>query len=158
LKTKLVVLAILAYSLAVDARPACIASKNIEDASDNNVLTCPIAVAGKYRVRFVMSVSAASAATLGWTMTWRDNKGVAQTPANLAMTQSGMTTPALTFTTSTAGNFYGYADIDVNKGTNVVIKFTFSGGSISAKALATIERIIRAPCNTWWLTTTYVPW
>jgi len=112
--------------------------------ADTNVLTVtPPANAGSYRIRFVMSVSAASAATLGWTATWTDSNGNAQTPTNLALTQSGTAAPALTFTTSAAGNYYGYADIDVNNaGTNIVVKLTFSGTSFTAKVSATVERVI----------------
>jgi hypothetical protein len=119
-------------------------SQKSESAADANVLTfTPPAVAGSYRVRFVLSVSAAVAATLGWTATWKDSNGNAQTPTNLALSQSGVAAPALTFTTSVAANYYGYIDIDVdNSATNVVVQLTFTGTSFTAKASATIERVV----------------
>lgn len=123
---------------------ACSTSQKTESAADANVLTCVIpAIIGSYRLRFVMSVSAANAATLGWTATWTDSNGAAQTPANLALFQSGVAAPALTFTTSAAGNYYGDAQIDVsNAGTSPVIKLTFSGTSFTAKVSASVERLI----------------
>ena len=119
-------------------------SQKSETGADANVLTfTPPAVAGSYRVRFVMSVSAANTATLGWTITYTDSNGNAQTPTNLALFQVGTATPALTFTTSAAGNYHGEADIDINNAAvNIVVKLTFSGTSFTAKGSATIERIV----------------
>lgn len=119
-------------------------SQRTESAADTNVLTfTPPAAVGSYRIRFVMSVSAANAATLGWTATWTDSNGNAQTPTNLALFQTGVAAPALTFTTSAAGNYHGYVDIDTNNAaTNIVVKLTFSGTSFTAKVSATIERLI----------------
>jgi hypothetical protein len=132
-----------------DAGGSCVAmyastSQKAETGADTNVLTLtPPAAAGSYRIRFVMSVSAANAATLGWTATWKDSNGNAQTPTNLSVFQSGTAAPALTFTTSAVGNYYGEANVDVNNaGTNIVVKLTFSGTSFAAKVSATIERII----------------
>jgi hypothetical protein len=120
-----------------------VTSQKSETGTDASVLSVtPGAVAGSYRLRVVISVSAASAATLGWTATWTDSNGNAQTPTNLALTQSGAL-PALTFTTSAAGNYYGEADIDINNaGTPIVIKTTFAGTSVAYKVTATIERIV----------------
>jgi hypothetical protein len=116
-------------------------SQKAESAADTNVLTLtPAAIAGTYRVRFTLSLSAANAATLGWTATWKDSNGNAQSPTNLALSQTGVAAPALTFTTSSAGNYYGDLTIDVdNSATNIVIKLTFSGTSFAGKASATIE-------------------
>jgi hypothetical protein len=119
-------------------------SQKAESAADANVLTVtPAASAGSYRLRFVLSVSAANAATLGWTATWKDSNGTAQSPTNLSLLQEGTAAPALTFTTSVAGNYYAEALIDIdNSATNIVIKLTFAGTSFTAKASATLERII----------------
>lgn len=119
-------------------------SQKAESAADASVLSfIPPAVAGSYRLRFVMSVSAANAATLGWTATWKDSNGNAQTPTNLALFQEGTALPALTFTTSAAGDYYGYADIDIDaSATSIVVKLTFTGTSFAAKVSATIERLI----------------
>jgi hypothetical protein len=122
----------------------CATSQKTETGADSNVLTCVIpGTAGSYRIRFVLSLSAASSATLGWTATWTDSNGNAQTPTNLSLFQSGTAAPGLTFTTSSAGNYYGQADIDVNNSaTSIVVKLTFSGSSFAGKASASIERII----------------
>jgi hypothetical protein len=139
-------------SLSATGGPTCqslagtsgLTSQKNESATDANVLTLtPNANAGSYRLRFVLSVSAANAAVFGWTATWTDSNGNAQTPTNLTLTQAGSALPALTFTASAAGNYYGQADIDINNAAaNIVIKFTLTGGTITAKATATIERVI----------------
>lgn len=119
-------------------------SQKSETAADATVVTfTPPASAGSYKVRFVMSVSAASAATLGWSATWTDSNGNAQTPTNLALFQSGTAAPALTFTTSAAGTYYAEAQIDTdNSGTPINVQLTFSGTSFAALVSATIERVI----------------
>lgn len=122
----------------------CITSqKNETTTADANVLTCtPASAAGTYRLNVVVSVSAATSGVIGWTATWTDSNGNAQTPTNLALTQTGTAAPALTFTTSAAGNYHGEAMVDVNNaGTAIVIKWT-GGGTTTAKMTATIERII----------------
>ncbi|MBV9179888.1 MAG: hypothetical protein JO356_01135 [Acidobacteria bacterium] len=119
-------------------------SQKSESAADSNVLTFtpPYASTGTYRIHFVLSVSAANTATLGWTATWKDSNGNAQAPANLSLVQSGTAAPALTFTTSAAGNYYGTALVDIDTSqTAIVVKLTFSGTSFSAKASATVEQV-----------------
>lgn len=118
-------------------------SQKVESAADANVLTfTPPAVAGTYRLSFVLSVSAAASAVVGWTATWKDSNGAAQSPANLSFIQSGTAGPALTFTTSAASNYYGEAHVDTDaSATAIVIKFTLASGTVTAKASATIERI-----------------
>jgi hypothetical protein len=120
-----------------------VTSQKSETAADTSVLTLtPPAEVGTYRVNFVMSLSAATSATIGWTMTWKDSNGTAQSPTNLSLIQSGTAAPALTFTTSAAGNYHGTAIIDVDSSaTAIVVKTTFSGTSFAGKASATIERI-----------------
>lgn len=119
-------------------------SQKTESAADTNVLTVtPPAVAGSYRLRFVMAVSAQSAATLGWTATWKDSNSAAQAPTNLALFVSGTAAPALTFVAVTNGNYYGEAYIDIdNSATAIVVKLTFSGTSFTAKVTATVERLV----------------
>jgi hypothetical protein len=114
-----------------------------ESGADTNVLTfTPPGVAGTYRIRLALSLSAANAATLGWTATWKDSSGNAQAPTNLAFFQSGIAAPALTFTTSAARDYYADAQIDVDSSaTNIVIKLTFSGTSFTGKASASVERV-----------------
>jgi hypothetical protein len=118
-------------------------AQRAEVGADANVLTvAPAAAVGTYRITVVISVSAATAATIGWTATWTDSNGNAQAPTNLALVQSGAGPSALTFTTSAAGNYYGSAIVDVNNaGTNIVVKTTFAGTSVAYKVTATIERI-----------------
>jgi hypothetical protein len=119
-------------------------SQKSESAADPSLLSfTPPAVAGTYRVRFVLSVSAASSAVLGWTITYTDSNSNAQTPTNVALNNLGAAPAALTYTTSLAGNYNGAVDIDIdNSATPIVVKFTLTAGTITAKASATIERII----------------
>jgi hypothetical protein len=121
-----------------------VTSQKTESAADASVLSVtPAAVAGSYRLRFVMAVSAQSAATLGWTATWKDSNSAAQAPTNLALFASGTAAPALTFVAVTNGNYYGEAQIDVDaSATPIVIKLTFSGTSFTAKVSATVERLV----------------
>ena len=129
----------------VDWMP-CVTSQKSESGADAAVLTCAIpAAAGTYKLNFAASVFAANAATLGWTATWTDANGNLQTPTNLPLYQVGNASagPAYTYTTSLAGYYYGSALADVNTGgTSIVVKFTFSGTSITSKATAWVERVI----------------
>ena len=121
-----------------------VTSQKSETAADTSVLSVtPPAVAGTYRLHFTLSVSAATSATLGWTATWKDANGTAQSPTNLSFLQVGTAAPALTFTTSAAGNYHGEAIVSVdNSATAIIIKLTFTGTSFAGKASATIERLI----------------
>lgn len=115
-----------------------------EAAADAALLTfTPPAAAGTYRLRFTLSISAAASAVVGWTATWTDSNGSARTPTNLSLFLEGTAAPALTITTSSVGNYYGDATIDINNAAaNIVIKFTLASGTITAKSSATIERLI----------------
>lgn len=118
-------------------------SQKAESAADTNVLTVtPAASAATYRCSFVIDVSAATAATLGWTMTWKDSNGNAQAPANLALFSSGVAAPVLTLLVAAGGTYYGDTIINVdNSATSIVVKLTFTGTSFTAKATAILERI-----------------
>lgn len=120
-----------------------VTSQKSESALDTNVLTfTPPAATGTYRLSVVLSLSAASAAVLGWTATWKDSNAAAQSPTNLSFSQDGTALPALTFTAAGAGNYYGSAIIDTDaSATNIVIKLTFTGTSFTGKMSATIERL-----------------
>jgi hypothetical protein len=120
-----------------------VTSQKAETAADTNVLTVtPPAQAGAYKVCLTLSLSAANAATLGWTATWTDANGNAQSPTNLALSQTGAAAPALTFVTSSPGNYAACQPIDVDaSGTNIVVKLTFSGTSFAGKATSWIERV-----------------
>jgi hypothetical protein len=112
-----------------------------ETGADATLLSItPPATAGGYKAHIVMSVSAASAAVLGWTATYTDSNGNAQTPTNLALLQNGTAVPALTFTVASGtSNLYGdfYFDIN-NAAAAITIKTTFTGTSVAYKASATI--------------------
>jgi hypothetical protein len=116
-------------------------SQKAETGADATLLSItPPATAGGYKAHIVMSVSAASAAVLGWTATYTDSNGNPQTPTNLALLQNGTATPALTFTiASGTSNLYGdfYFDIN-NAAAAITIKTTFTGTSVAYKASATI--------------------
>jgi hypothetical protein len=118
-----------------------------ETAADANLLTYTPPSDGSgggisiilYKIRFALSVSAATAAVLGWTVTYTDINGNAQTPTNLSLFQQGTALPALTFTAAGAGEYYGEADIACDGITNIVVQFTLASGTIAAKATAVIE-------------------
>lgn len=119
------------------------ALQSIFSAAGTALTFTPPLAAGSYRIRFTLSLQAANAATLGWTATWKDAAGNAQAPTNLSLYQSGTAAPALTFTTSSTGDYYGDAQIDIDaSATNVLIKITFSGTSFTGKVSASIERVI----------------
>jgi hypothetical protein len=121
-----------------------ITSQRSESAADANVLTfTPPAAVGAYRIAFVMDVSAANTATLGWTATWKNSNGAAIAPTNLALTKFGVAAPALTFSAAANDSYYGECDITVdNSATAIVVKLTFAGTSFTAKVSAWIERVI----------------
>jgi hypothetical protein len=112
-------------------------------AADASVLSVtPAAAVGTYRLTVSISVSAATSGVIGWTATWTDSNGNAQAPAELELFQNATAAPALTFTTSAAGNYHSTAVIDINAaGTAIVIKW-IGGGTTTAKMSAIIERII----------------
>jgi len=119
-------------------------AQKAESGADASLLSfTPPATIGTYRLSFVLSASAAAGAVVGWTATWTDSNGNAQTPTNLSLTDSGTGLPALTFTLGAAGNLYGSALIDTDaSATAIVLKFTMTAGTITAKASATVERLI----------------
>lgn len=117
-------------------------TQKAESAADTNVVTLtPPAATGTYRLSFVLDVSAATAATLGWTATWRDAGGNAQAPANLAI-QSNGGLEALTVAGAAGGSYSGSTIVQINNAaTPIVIKLTFAGTSFTGLASATIERL-----------------
>lgn len=120
-----------------------------ESGADTNLLTFtpPSDGAGggasvvMYRVRFALSISAASSAVVGWTVAFTDVNGNAQTPTNLALFQMGTASPALTFTTSAASEYYADCLIAPDGLADIVVKFTLGSGTITAKASAEIEAV-----------------
>lgn len=114
-----------------------------ETGADANVLTyTPPAVAGTYLVKIAISVSAASAATLGVTITWKDSNGHAQAPTNIALTKVGTAAPALTFSAAANDTYECDCPIEIdNSATNIVVKTTFSGTSIAYKISAAVLQL-----------------
>lgn len=114
-----------------------------ETGADANVLTyTPPAVAGTYLVKIAISVSAASAATLGVTITWKDSNGHAQAPINIALTKVGTAAPALTFSAAANDAYECDCPIEIdNSATNIVVKTTFSGTSIAYKISASVLQL-----------------
>jgi hypothetical protein len=110
--------------------------------ADTNVLTVtPASATGTYRACFVASVASATSGVIGWTLTYTDSEGNAQSSVAQSLFQNGTAAPALTFTTSAAGNYHHCAEIDVNSaGSNIVVKWV-GGGTTAAKVSATIERL-----------------
>jgi len=108
----------------------------------------PPATAGTYRISSAVTVASATSAIVGWTATYTDAFGHAQTPTNLSMVNQGVAAPALTFTTTatsaaTVAHYYGDAIIDINTAAaNIVVKLTKTTGTLSACVVsATIESI-----------------
>lgn len=120
-----------------------VTSQKSESAADTNVLTVtPAAAAGVYRINIVIDVSAATAATLGWTATWTDSNGNAQAPTNLDIDKAGVAAPALTIVATAGDTYTGSQVISVNSaGTAIVVKLTFTGTSFTAKISAILERL-----------------
>lgn len=122
----------------------CITSAKVETGADAAVLSCtPAAAVGAYEVCIRLDVSAASAATLGWTMTWTNSKGTALAPTNMSLFQMGVAAPALTFAAAASNSYYACVPVAVNNaGTAMVVKTTFSGTSVAYNATATVTRLI----------------
>jgi hypothetical protein len=110
--------------------------------ADASVLSVtPVVLAGTYRANVAISVTSGTSCVVGWTATWHDPYGAAQTPAELTLFQNGTATPALTYTVSAAGDYHGDAIIDVdNSGTAIIIKW-IGGGTCAAKMTAVLEKI-----------------
>lgn len=115
-----------------------------ETGGDTSALTyTPPAAAGLYRIHMIAQCSAAVAATLGFTATWTDGNGTAQSPTNIESITTNGVGWGLTNTIA-AGNTNEWSyiiDID-NSATNIVLKTTFSGTSVAYKLSATIEQLI----------------
>jgi len=134
------------YNLGNGAVVAATLQKS-ETGADASLLSyTPPSVAGMYRVHFAHSVKTATAAVIGWTVTYTDAEGNAQAPTNLDISESGAAATAKTITTSAAANaqdFYGDTVITTdNSGTAIVVKTTSSGTLTASLASAFIERII----------------
>lgn len=112
-------------------------------AADANVLTfTPPATAAVYRVCFTAGVSAATAGVIGWTVSYTDSNGNAQSNIAQSLFQTGVAAPALTFTTSAAADYESCHVIDINNAAaNIVVKWV-GGGTTTAKVSASIERVI----------------
>lgn len=110
--------------------------------ADTNVLTVtPAAVAGTYQVCTSISVNSATSGVISWTLSWTDAAGNAQTNIAMPLFQFGTAAPNTTFTTSSAGNYTGCPQIDVNSaGANIVVKWV-GGGTTSAKMSTVISRL-----------------
>jgi hypothetical protein len=119
-----------------------VTSQKAETGADSSVLAVtPASAAGTYCATFTQVLTAASSATIGWTVSWTDSGSNAQTPTNEPLFQSGTAAPALTFTTSAAGDYFGTVCFDVNSaGAAITVKTTFSGTSMTSKVSAVVER------------------
>lgn len=110
--------------------------------ADANVLTVtPPAAVGSYRVCVAISVASATSGVISWTLSWTDSNGNAQSNIAQQLFQMGTAAPNTTFTTSSAGNYHGSANIDTNNGAaNIIVKWV-GGGTSVAKVSAWVERI-----------------
>jgi hypothetical protein len=117
--------------------------KSETGAADANVLTyTPPASAGCYLLSMSLDVSASTAGICGWTATWTDSNGHAQAPTNIIMFASGILAGGLTLTVAANGQYFGSCPISIdNSATNIVIKFTYTSGTLAALITATIQRL-----------------
>lgn len=102
----------------------------------------PSAAAGTYRVCFDASVSSATSGVIAWTLSWTDSNGNAQSNVQEPLFQQGTAAPALTFTTSAAGNYWACSTIEVNNAAAAVTAKWVGGGTTAAKVTVTVERVI----------------
>lgn len=110
--------------------------------ADANVLTyTPPAVAGTYRVEVAISVASATSGVISYTVSWTDSNGNAQSNIAGPLFQYGTAAPNTTFTTSAAGNYSGFMDIDVNNAAASIVVKWVGGGTTSAKMSATVEQV-----------------
>lgn len=117
--------------------------KSESGSADGSVLAfTPAASAGMYRVCFDASVSAATSGVIAWTLSWTDSNGNAQSNVQMPLYQQGVAAPALSFTTSAAGNYNNCATIDVNNAAAAITVKWVGGGTTTAKVSATAERLI----------------
>jgi hypothetical protein len=135
--------AILTAGLGVPAIYGLTLQKSETGAADNNVLIyTPPATAGTYRASMSLDVSASTAGICGWTITYKDSNGNAQAPVNIIMFASGVLAGGLTLTVAANGHYFGYMDFDIdNSATNIVIKFTYTSGTLAAKMTARVEQL-----------------
>lgn len=110
--------------------------------ADANVLTLtPPAQAGTYNIRYVVDVSAATAAVVGGTISYKDANGSTVTNQPFSLYQLNTAAPALTFTTSAASNYSGVFQINTdNSATAIVLKWVGGGTCTTCKVTASIER------------------
>lgn len=110
--------------------------------ADANVLTVTTpATAGVYRISVAISVTSATAGVIAWTASWTDSSGNAQANIAMPLTQLGTAAPNTTFTTSTAGDYFGVAIIQTTtSAASIVIKWV-GGGTSAAIMSAIVERI-----------------
>jgi hypothetical protein len=111
-------------------------------AADASLLTyTPVAAIGTYKVCTVASVSSATSGVVGFTLSWTDSNGNAQSNVAMSIFAMGTAAPALTFTTSTAANYGGCSEVDINNAGAVITVKWVGGGTTAAKASATISRM-----------------
>jgi hypothetical protein len=110
--------------------------------ADASVLTVtPPATIGTYKVCVAASVSSATSGVIGFTLSWTDSNGNAQSNVAVSLTQWGTAAPATTFTVSAAGNYSACEMFDINNAAAAVIVKWVGGGTTAAKVSATISRL-----------------
>lgn len=115
--------------------------KSETGSADSSVLAVtPASAVGTYRVCYTASVSSATSGVIGFTLSWTDSNGNAQSNIALSLFQGGTAAPALTFTTSAAGDYGNCFVFDVNSGAAAITLKWVGGGTTAAKVSAAIER------------------
>ena len=113
-----------------------------ETAADTNVFTyTPPAVAGVYRASFALDVSAATAATLGFTLSFKDSNGNAISAQVYEFAFTGGSS-GTTLVFAGPGNTEASLVFNIdNSATNIVAGLTFTGTSFAGKVTATLEQL-----------------
>lgn len=112
-----------------------------ETGADANVFTyTPPAVAGVYRASFAFDVSAATAATIGFTLSYKDSTGTAISALVYEFASTGSPGSTLVFTG--AGNSTGSYVFNIDaSATNIVAGLSFTGTSFTGKVTAVLEQL-----------------
>lgn len=131
-----------AYVMAAYPKVVAKTIQKAETGADATLLTyTPPAVAGTYRVTFVLSIPATFSGNLGWSVAYTDVNGTAQSPANLNLFTTGVAGAALSVAAAAGKVCYGELCLDTNNsGTAIVVKATATASG-SYVASATIERL-----------------
>jgi hypothetical protein len=100
----------------------------------------PAATAATYEFCYDASVSSATSGVIGFTVSYKNSNSVSQVNQAVPLSQLGVASPALTFTTSAAGEYAGCYMFDVDNSATAIAGKWVGGGTTAAKVSALIRR------------------